>query len=206
MKIFITGTDTDVGKTIVCSWLCLHTQYNYFKPIQTGNSEQTDSSTVHYLTKCKVYQENYSYKEPVSPHLAARLENSLIEIDKIELPNDDNIIIEGAGGLLVPINNKFFMVDVIKKLTTPVILVARSTLGTINHTLLSIEALRVRDIKILGVIMSGPKNAENKAAIELYGKVKVLACLPNFEKLNQESLQQYKLTVELQEIFKIGKL
>ncbi|GFQ99996.1 ATP-dependent dethiobiotin synthetase BioD [Trichonephila clavata] len=146
MQIFVTGTDTDVGKTTISSWLCLHTGYSYFKPIQTGSTLGTDSHQMSNLTNANVYKENFVYKRPLSPHLAASLENDSINIDRINLPKTHNLIIEGAGGVLVPINKTTLMVDLIKKLAISTILVARSTLGTINHTLLSLEALVRPDV------------------------------------------------------------
>lgn len=202
MKIFVTGTDTDVGKTIISSWLCLHTGYAYFKPIQTGATLGTDSCAVSKLTGTNVYKEDFIFKEPLSPHLAASIENRKIDIEKIHLPKVKNLIIEGAGGVLVPINENIFMVDLIKKCATPVILVARSTLGTINHTLLSLEALRARNISILGIILNGPYNQDNLQAIELYGKVQVLASIPKIQHITKKHLMQIPFSVQLQTIFR----
>jgi dethiobiotin synthetase len=191
MPIFVTGTGTDVGKTVISTWLCLQMGYDYFKPIQTG--DEIDSEFVASIADCNIYPEVYRYKTPVSPHLAAKLENSVIDSTIIKLPEADNVIIEGAGGLLVPINDHFLMIDLIQQLQVPVILVAHSGLGTINHTLLSLEALRARHIPILGVILNGALNAPNKAAIEYYGKIKVLAEMPFLNKINQENLQNVSL-------------
>lgn len=200
MQIFITGTDTDVGKTTISSWLCLHTGYSYFKPIQTGSILGTDSHQISNLTNANVYKENFVYKRPLSPHLAASLENDSINIDRISLPKTHNLIIEGAGGVLVPINKTILMVDLIKKLATPTILVARSTLGTINHTLLSLEALRARNIPILGVILNGPHNQDNLEAIEFYGRVQVLASVPKLQQVDREHLTQIPLSNRLKTI------
>ncbi|MGL9725286.1 MAG: dethiobiotin synthase [Wolbachia sp.] len=196
MKIFITGTDTDIGKTTISSWLCLHTGYSYFKPIQTGGILGTDSYQVSNLTNANVYKENFVYKEPLSPHLAA-----YDSID-INLPKAHNLIIEGAGGVLVPINKTILMVDLIKKLAIPTILVARSTLGTINHTLLSLEALRARNIPILGVILNGLPNQDNLEAIEFYGKTQVLASVPKLQQVDREHLMQTPLSNRLKAILK----
>lgn len=197
MQIFVTGTDTDVGKTIISSWLCLHTGYSYFKPIQTGSILGTDSHQVSNLTNANVYKENFVYKRPLSPHLAASLE---INIDRVSLPKTHNLIIEGAGGVLVPINKTTLMVDLIKKLATPTILVARSTLGTINHTLLSLEALRARNIPILGVILNGLPSQDNLEAIEFYGRVRVLASVPKLQQVDREHLMQTPLSNRLKAI------
>jgi dethiobiotin synthetase len=200
MQIFVTGTDTDVGKTLICTWLCLHSGYDYFKPVQTGSIDGTDSLTVAKFCDVKIHPESFVYKEPLSPHRAAALENETIDIDRIVLPDAENLIIEGAGGLMVPINDKFMMIDLIKKFEVPVLLVARSGLGTINHTLLSIEALRARDIPLLGMVMNGPINDANREAIEFYGKTKVLACVPKLDKINRETLSTVTLPEKLQKI------
>jgi dethiobiotin synthetase len=197
MKIFITGTDTNIGKTLISSWITLHTGFPYFKPIQTGLKEGSDSHEVQRLSKVKIYPEIYAYKEPLSPHLAASLEGDTLDIKKIQLPQEDNLVIEGAGGVLVPLNEKHLMIDLIKKLTIPVILVARTTLGTINHSLLTLEALRSRNIPILGVIMKGEKNLQNSQAIELYGGISVLAEFPRLERVNIDSLKRISLPMKL---------
>lgn len=200
MRIFITGTDTNVGKTVISSWLALHLNYSYFKPIQTGIIEGSDSEEVARLAKVKVYPEIYRYSEPVSPHLAAKLAGDVIEIEKINLPNDENLIIEGTGGVMVPINDHTFMIDLIQKLGAKVILVARSKLGTINHTILSLEAMRLRGINILGVIMNGEENRDNKEAIEFYGKTRVLAQFPKLGIINNSTLSSIILNKEILQI------
>ncbi|MCE2992382.1 MAG: dethiobiotin synthase [Candidatus Jidaibacter sp.] len=200
MKIFIAGTDTDIGKTLVSTWLCLHTGFDYFKPIQTGSRHGTDSQSVQEMTNSKVHKESYLYKEPLSPHLAAKLENSEIDLSAIKLPNTEKLIVEGAGGLLVPINKHSLMIDLIKQLAIPVILVASSRLGTINHTLLSLEAMRSRGVKTLGVIVNGEKNQDNCDAIEFYGKVSVLAQLPFISKISKQALQQIPMSDNLKKV------
>ncbi|MDX5496658.1 MAG: dethiobiotin synthase [Wolbachia endosymbiont of Nomada fabriciana] len=200
MQIFVTGTDTDVGKTTISSWLCLHTGYSYFKPIQTGSTLGTDSHQMSNLTNANVYKENFVYKRPLSPHLAASLENDSINIDRISLPKTHNLIVEGAGGVLVPINKTTLMVDLIKKLAIPTILVARSTLSTINHTLLSLEALRARNIPILGIILNGLPNQDNLEAIEFYGRAQVLASVPKLQQVDREHLMQIPLSNRLKAI------
>jgi len=203
MHIFITGTDTNIGKTLVSSWLCLHTGYDYFKPIQTGSDEGTDSATVASLEGRRVWPESFIYKAPLSPHLAAKLEGQEIDVRKIILPKTENLIIEGAGGVMTPINGDCLMVDLISMLQLPTIVVASSKLGTINHTLLTLQALRARRIEVLGVIVSGRENPDNCQAIEFYGKTKVLAELPYLEEISSKSLKSLALTSHLQQIFKI---
>jgi dethiobiotin synthetase len=158
---------------------------------------------VQKLSHTKIYTESYAYKEPLSPHLAAQLEKDRIDIEKIVLPEVRHLIIEGAGGVLVPINDKYLMVDLIKKLGTPVILVARTALGTINHTLLSLEALRSRNISVLGVIMNGEKNLLNSEAIAVNGCIPVLAEFPKLETVNANTLKSIVLPQKLKKILKV---
>lgn len=190
MKIFITGTDTNIGKTLVSSWLCLHFNFQYFKPIQSGfdSESDTDTSAVAKLAQCVVHKESYIYKTPCSPHLAAKIEGEVINTDTINLPKAERLVVEGAGGALVPINNNFLVIDLIKQLKLPAIVVASSRLGTINHTLLTLEALRARNIQILGVIINGPLNENNAIAIEFYGKISILAQVPQLDAVNYNSL------------------
>lgn len=201
MQIFVCGTGTDVGKTIICSWLCLKTQYEYFKPIQTGANDVTDSQIIHEISGTKVHNEIYSFAHPLSPHAAAHLEKKEINMNNIILPQSQNLIIEGAGGVMVPLNNKHLMLDLMEFLNKPVIVVTKSELGTINHTLLTLEVLKRRKIQILGVIMNGPYNSVNKQAIEFYGNVSVLAEMPFLNQVNREALERIPLSKSLQTIF-----
>jgi dethiobiotin synthetase len=192
----ITGTDTGVGKTVIAAMLTLASGGLYWKPVQSGLEEETDTEFVRRVTGLgpeHFKEETYRLKEPLSPHMAARLEG--VEISMTRLKSDlvpilyphhtDNnelkrlrdrmIIVEGAGGLLVPLNGKHMMTDLFIQTGLPVVLVSRSGLGTINHTLLTIEALRSRNIKLLGVVMNGKPNPGNREAIEYYGGVDVLA-------------------------------
>ena len=200
MKIFLTGTDTSVGKTVISSWLCCNTRYSYWKPIQSGELELSDSKFVEKISKTKIYNESYLFKNPVSPHLASLLEKKCIDINTLSLPEEKNLIVEGVGGVLVPLNEKTLLVDFIKFLNIPVILVVRSTLGTINHTLLSLEALKQRSIPILGVIMNGPLNRENIEAIEFYGQIKVLATFPKLENVSPSSIKSIALPASLNDL------
>lgn len=198
MQVFITGTDTNIGKTIICGWLCLHTKYSYFKPIQTGYIDGLDSDLISYLSPMtKIYPEVYLYKAPLSPHLAANLENQEIDVSKVKLPDSKDLIIEGVGGLLVPLNTKDFLIDLIVYLSIPVILVASSRLGTINHTLLSLKELKSHNINILGLIISGELNQANVDAIEYYSKFKVLAQIPFMKNVDTNTLSKIPLTDDL---------
>lgn len=201
--IFVTGTDTGIGKTVVSAALisAFRSVENvcYWKPIQTGIEEDNDTQTVRDLANCsyeEIHDHGFRLEKPLSPHLSARLAKTKITIEKtLEFTaNTDKEkfwIVEGAGGVFVPLNENELMIDLMMVLKLPVLVVARSGLGTINHTLLTIESLRHRDLEIFGVVLNGEPNLENKNAIEYYGNVKVLAEIPKFEKLDQESLSKW---------------
>lgn len=193
---FITGTDTNVGKTVLSALLCAGLPGIYWKPIQTGATEGTDRNTVSSWTGIKeedLPPEVYVFDDPVSPHLAAQRAAAEIDLEKIMLPTAAGgvpLIVEGAGGVMVPVNGHQFMTDLICHLGLPVIIAARSTLGTINHTLLSVYRLRDLGASIRGVVLIGPPNAENKNAIERYGKVQVVGEIPPLESISKHTLQQ----------------
>jgi dethiobiotin synthetase len=189
---FITGTDTGVGKTVLSALLCAALDASYWKPIQTGTEVDSDSVIVRALAELapeKILPEAYQFTPSVSPHLAARLAGVRIDLAKIKLPGGDApLIVEGAGGVLVPVNERELMVDVMRQLGLPVLLAARSSLGTINHTTLSIAALRNAGVDVAGVVMIGAPNAENRAAIEEYGKVRVVGEIPWLTEINRDGL------------------
>ncbi|HKS80385.1 MAG TPA: dethiobiotin synthase [Candidatus Acidoferrales bacterium] len=193
-RFFITGTDTCVGKTAVSALLCAALDAIYWKPIQTGTREGTDRTTVMRLAQIgreRTRPEAYHFAPPVSPHLAARLAGAKIEFRKIKLPAlhaDENLIAEGAGGALVPINERQLTTDLMRHLGLPVLLVTRTTLGTINHTLLSVAALREARLDLRGVIMVGKPNRENRKAIEHYGEIAVIGSVPWLDKMNRAAL------------------
>ncbi len=193
-RFFITGTDTGVGKTVVSALLCAALGAIYWKPIQTGTREGTDRATVTRiarLPKSRTVPEAYRFAPPVSPHLAARLAGVRINLRKIKMPQiapAENLVVEGAGGALVPINSTQLMTDLMAQLNLPVLVVARTSLGTINHTLLSIAALRAARIDVRGVVMVGKANRENRAAIERYGDIEVAGAVPLLAKINRAAL------------------
>ena len=178
--VFVTGTDTGVGKTLVSAWLVGRWRADYWKPVQSGSVEGTDSDVIARLVPdAVIHPPAYVFKAPLSPDQAARRENALIDLGRIRLPATQNLlVVEGAGGALVPLRDDMLMIDLMARLGLPVLVVARSGLGTINHTLLTLEALRNRDLAIQGVVMNGPSEPENRAAIERFGRVRVLAELP----------------------------
>ena len=191
--IFITGTDTGIGKTVVAACLVRHWAMEYWKPVQTGlATEPGDTQTVLHLAGIRpeqCHQPSYEFQAPLSPEAAAELEDCSVALDNLILPDSRApIVVEGAGGVLVPLGGGALMADLMRALELPVVLVARSTLGTINHTLLSLEALRRREIPILGVVLCGEPNLSNRAAIERYGEVAVLAELPPMSPLTQTAV------------------
>ena len=190
---FVTGTDTEVGKTVVSAWLLTQLDGSYWKPIQAGTVPATDSATVQSLAELpvsRVLPEAYLLPEPMAPHESARRANIAMDMEKLKLPPHDGlVVVEGAGGLMVPIVDGAYMIDLADALDLPIILVARSTLGTINHTLLSVEAIRRRGLPLAGVVISGPETPHNRAAIERFGKVEVIAEIPQLETVNRDTLK-----------------
>lgn len=193
-QLFVSGTDTDIGKTVVSGVLVAGLKARYWKPVQTGLREGTDSDWIRARTgipASHVFPEAYTLQEPLSPHAAAARENVHIDLDDFSLPrvpSGEALIVEGAGGIMVPLNKDHYMLDLIKQLGLPVLLVARSGLGTINHTLLSLTQLRRSDIEIAGVVMNGPRNPGNREAIETYGGVDVVAEVEPLAELSSASL------------------
>jgi len=195
-RFFVTGTDTGVGKTVLSALLCAALDAFYWKPIQTGRCEGTDRQTVGRLARLDEHRslpECYCFDPPVSPHLAASQAGRQIDLSKILLPEispTDALVVEGAGGVMVPINNTEFMIDLIQHLRLPVLIASRSTLGTINHTLLTVAALRQVSLAIAGVVMIGPENPDNFRAIERYGSVPVVGVIPQLDPIHRDTLLQ----------------
>ncbi len=205
IRLIICGTDTDVGKTVVSSWIVQGLNGIYWKPIQSGLENGGDTNQVCKLIdlpKERYLKEAYKFKAPVSPHWAAEKENKLIDPKKLEPPIVQKpLIIETAGGLLVPLTRQFLQINQLKNWGIPIILVARTGLGTLNHTLLSIEAIRNRKIPLLGVILNGDHHPDNPKTIEQIGKVKIIAQLPRLKKLNASSLAEQWQQQHLGNIF-----
>lgn len=180
MKLFVTGISTDVGKTIAAAIIVEALEADYWKPIQAGELENSDTDTVSSLisnSKTQFHPNAYALQTPASPHYAAEIDKITIDKNEIIEPKTSNhLIIEGAGGVLVPLNNSDYVVDLIQK-DYQVIVVSRHYLGSINHTLLTIESLKSRNIKIAGIIFSGNENkaTENiileKTKVALIGRI-----------------------------------
>lgn len=192
LRIVVTGTDTGIGKTVFAAGLTAMLDGCYWKPIQAGLDEETDSETVARLAGLpsdRILPEAWRLRTPASPHLAAVLDGVAIEPDALVPPASARpLVIEGAGGLLVPLTRATPFIEVFARWRLPVVLCARTTLGTINHTLLSIEALRRRSIPILGIALIGDEHEENRRIIAGLGGVSVLGRLPYLEPLNTDTL------------------
>ena len=199
-RCIITGTDTDVGKTVVAAMLTLALGATYWKPVQSGVEGGVDTKTVQRLTGLpseRFLPESYVFTESLSPHRAAELDEAEIDVESLVIPEVDGpLIIEGAGGLMVPLTRQNLLINLFKRWNedpvnggrVPVILVARTGLGTINHTLLSLEALWSRKIPVHGIIFVGDENEDNMRTIGEFSDVKVLGRLPMLDSLDAKSL------------------
>lgn len=188
MKLFVTGIGTDVGKTIASAIITEALEADYWKPIQAGDLDHSDSLKIEKFisnSKTKIHESSYNLTTPASPHWAAELDGITINLAKIKTPKTSNhLIIEGAGGVLVPLNNHDCIVDLIQP-DYQVVLVSRHYLGSINHTLLTIEALQNRNIKIAGIIFSGDENIATESLILSKTKINFLGRIetePYFDK------------------------
>jgi len=192
-RFVVTGTDTGIGKTVFSAALTAALGGSYWKPVQSGLKEETDSQTVSRLGCLppeRILPEAYRLRTPASPHLSARLDNVEIAPETLTPPlTDTPLVIEGAGGLLVPLTENHVFADVFARWRIPAILCARTGLGTINHTLLSLEALRNRSIPIFGVAFIGEEEAETQRIIGAMGQVRVLGRLPPLDPLTPARLQ-----------------
>jgi dethiobiotin synthase len=191
---FVTGTDTGVGKTVLSALLVAALDAVYWKPVQTGVTEGTDRESVRSwaeLPEERLLPERFRFDPPVSPHLAAREAGVRISLEAFEFPAaiaGRPWIVEGAGGVMVPLNGRDLMLDLMRHVGLPVVVAARTALGTINHTLLTLAALRQADLKICGVVMIGKENLENRRAIEHYGNIRVIGHIPMLEHINRTAL------------------
>lgn len=196
-NLVVTGTDTGVGKTVAAAMLTLVLGGIYWKPIQAGGEHRTDTEAVAALTGLPAshfLRERYVLKAPLSPHLAAEAEGVEIDPEQLVLPEAGPagqwLIVEGAGGLMVPITRNLLQIDLFARWRAPVVLCARTTLGTINHCLLSIEALRRRDIPVLGIVFVGDEMAESERTISETANVRRLGRLPAMKELDAEVLRE----------------
>jgi dethiobiotin synthetase len=190
-QYFITGIGTGIGKTITSAIITEKLKADYWKPIQSGDLAQSDSMTIESLisnNQTVIHRETYRLTQPLSPHLSAKIDGIEIELNNFQLPKtNNNLIVEGAGGLMVPLNGKELILDLIKHLNIEVILISQHYLGSINHTLLTINTLNQHNIVIKGIIFNGEENFESQSYILNYTGVKHLGNIPtlkNIDKLN----------------------
>ena len=192
-RIVVTGTDTNIGKTVFAAGLADFLGADYWKPVQAGLEDETDTQTVARLGGLsgeRILPERYRLVPPASPHLAARLDGVMIDVDALTPPDTARpLLIEGAGGLMVPLDRHTLYIDVFKRWQIPVVLCARTALGTINHSLLSIAALKARGIPLLGIAFIGEPNAESENIICEIGAVRRLGTLPWLAPLTRETLR-----------------
>jgi len=183
---FITAIGTDSGKTLISAIFCKAFGFDYWKPIQAG-LESRDCDTISTLVKdVKIIPSRYELKHPMSPHAAADLEGVKVSVSDFQLPTDLPVIVEGAGGIMVPINENELMLDLIKKLNFKVILVSNFYLGSINHTLLTIDVLKRNQIEIAGIVFNGEMNEASLALIKSYSALPVLLHVPQLTEVTSE--------------------
>jgi dethiobiotin synthetase len=202
-KYFVTGIGTSVGKTVVSAVLVEKLSADYWKPVQSGDLDNSDTQKVRSLIsddQSIFHREAYRLTEPLSPHESARRDGVMIDLEDIRPPVTTRpLIIEGAGGLMVPLNNTGLMIDLIQRLNCEVILVSQNYLGSINHTLLSIEALRSRDIPIKGIVFNGLQTSSSEDIILKYSGQKSLGHIPETETVDAAFIRSCTDLIHLDE-------
>lgn len=192
-RIIVTGTDTGIGKTVFAAALAGALDASYWKPVQSGLEDETDACAAQRLSGLaadRILPERYRLKTPASPHLAAAIDGVSIDYNALELPAVPRpLVVEGAGGLMVPLTREVTYIDVFARWKAPLVLCARTSLGTINHTLLSIEAIRARGIPLLGVAFLGEENADSEQIITELGRTRRLGRLPRLASLEAAALR-----------------
>ena len=193
-KIFVTGIGTEVGKTIVSAIIVEALKADYWKPIQAGELENSDSHKIKELisnTQSKIFDNSYALQTPMSPHAAANIDGITIDLDNIILPKSSNdMVIEGAGGLLVPLNNKETILDIIEK-DYKIIIVSKHYLGSINHTLLTVGMLKQNGFEIAGIIFNGDECSTTENIIEKLTEATILGRIDKEDQINKEVIKKY---------------
>ena len=198
MRIFVTSIDTNVGKTVCSSILCAGLGYDYWKPVQCGDLDFSDSMKVKsYSPLTKVHAESFQLNAPMSPHEAAKLENMDISINDFKLPKSEEIIIEGAGGVMVPLNYKGNMiVELASRFKAKVIIVFKNYLGSINHTLLTIDKVKSVGLDIFGLLVVGDEVTSSERIIEDATQMNIIARIPIVDRVNQKWVKEQGLKVK----------
>jgi dethiobiotin synthetase len=194
-RIFITGIGTNIGKTVVSAIVTEYLNADYWKPIQSGDLMDSDTMKVKTLisnNKSVFHPEKYRLSQPLSPHAAAKRDGVAIKLEDFILPETENhLVIEGAGGLMVPLNDEILIADLIEQLDVSVLLVSQNYLGSINHTLLTIQELKRRNVKIIGIVINGESSPETEAFIEKYSNLPIILRIANEDSINQNTVLKY---------------
>jgi dethiobiotin synthetase len=197
-KYFVTAIDTDSGKTMVSAMLCEALEADYWKPVQAGLPK--DSDAVKSLIKnqrTKIHPETYLLNTPASPHASAKIDGITISLENFKLPEaQNNLIVEGAGGCLVPLNDEVFVIDLIRYLNIEVIVVADLYLGSINHTLLTLEALKNRGIPVKGIVFNGKTNLESERIILHHSRIPCLLRINREDEINYNAIKKYAVILK----------
>lgn len=198
--IFITGNGTDIGKTIISAIITEHLEADYWKPVQSGELDNTDTMKVKSLvsnSKTVFHPEQFKLVQPLSPHASAEIDGVEIELEDFKLPSTTNhLVIEGAGGLMVPLNNKILIADLITHFKSSVIVVSRNYLGSINHTLLTIQELRSRNIPIIGIVFNGEHTPQTENFILQYTQLPLLFRVEMEEQIDKQTILKYSRQIK----------
>jgi dethiobiotin synthetase len=202
MNIAVAGIHTGIGKTICSAVICQALGFDYWKPVQAGDLDQSDSIFIQKHINnpaCKIHPERYKLLEPMSPHAAAERENIRIRKEDFILPESDHhILLETAGGLMSPLAEDFLNIDLLSHLRLPVVLVSTHYLGSINHTLMSCELLKSRNIQVLGLVFSGAPNPESERVILSYSGLPLLFSIPQFASIDADTIPSFTQTHKIQ--------
>ena len=200
MNLIIAGIHTGIGKTICSTIIAEALGFDYWKPIQAGDLNTSDTIFVTKHTtdlNIRIHEEAYRLTQPMSPHAAAKIDNVEIKLSNLHLPKCDNsIIVETAGGIMSPLSDTLVNLDLIKYLNLPVVLVTNDYLGSINHTLLSVEILRGANVPILGLVFSGEKEESSRTFIQNYTKLNTLFEIPFFQELNTQTIKLFANSIK----------
>ncbi len=203
-RIFITGNGTDVGKTIISAIITEHLKADYWKPVQSGELENTDTMKVERLvsnTKTVFHTECFKLNQPLSPHASAEIDGVQIRLEDFKVPNTNNhLVIEGAGGIMVPLTYDLLIADLITHFSSSVIVVSRNYLGSINHTLLTIQELRRRNIPILGIVFNGEYTPQTENFILDFTKLPLLFRVNKEEQIDKQTILKYSKQINLLQI------
>jgi dethiobiotin synthetase len=209
-RIFVTGIGTGVGKTLVSAIITESLQTDYWKPIQSGDLDNTDTMTVRRLisnSESVLHEERFRLTQPLSPHASAEIDGVEMKLEDFTAPESAKqyLVIEGAGGLMVPINNTTTIADLIKFLDASVILVSKNYLGSINHTLLTIQELQRREIPIAGLVFNGECLPQTENFIINYSNVPIIFRLDNAATINKETVRRYAARIDEKKLFTTNK-